>query len=100
VRSERAFCEELDYNLLYRWFLGMDLVEASFDPAVYTKNRQRLMRHRVAQEFFDVVVAQARRRDLMSDERFSVDGTLIEASASLKSFRPRDEERPPASTDA
>jgi transposase len=95
VRSERSFCEQLGYNLLFRWFLGMDLVEPSFDPTVFTKNRQRLLRHRVAQEFFDAVVAQARRRDLMSDEHFSVDGTLIEASASLKSFRPRDEERPP-----
>jgi IS5 family transposase len=62
---------------------------------VFTKNRQRLLRHRVTQEFFDVVVAQARRRNLMSDEHFSVDGTLIEASASLKSFRPRGGERPP-----
>ena len=93
VRSERSFCEQLDYNLLFRWFLGMDLVEPSFDPTVFTKNRQRLLRHRVAQEFFDAVVVQARQRNLMSDEHFSVDGTLIEASASLKSFRPRDEER-------
>jgi hypothetical protein len=88
VRSERSFCEQLGYNLLFRWLLGMDLVEPSFDPTVFTKNRQRLLRHRVAQEFFHVVVAHARRRNLMSDEHFSVDGTLIEASASLKSFRP------------
>lgn len=95
VRSERSFCEQLDYNLLFRWSLEMDLAEPSFDPTVFTKNRQRLQRHRVAQEFFDVVVAQARRRNLMSDEHFGVDGTLIEALASLKSFRPRDKERPP-----
>ena len=96
VRSERSFCEQLGYNLLFRWFLGMDPVEPGFDPTVFTKNRQRLMRHRVAQEFFDVVVvAQARRRNPTSDEHFSVDGTLIGASASLESFRPRDEEPPP-----
>jgi len=99
VRSERAFREQLDYKLLFRWFLGMDLAEPSFDPTVFTKNRQRLLRHRVAQEFFDVVVAQARRRNLMSEEHFSVDGTLIEAAASLKSFRPHDEEPPPGLPD-
>jgi len=90
VRSERAMCEELDYHLLFRWFLGMDLVEPSFDHSTFSKNRERLLRHRVSREFFDAVVLQADRRGLLSDEHFSVDGTLIEAAASLKSFRPKD----------
>jgi transposase len=96
ARSERAFCEELDYNILYRWFLGMDLVEPSFDPTSFTKNRQRLLKHAVAREFFDIVVWQAQARRLLSDEHFTVDGTLIEAAASLKSFRPKDQDDPPA----
>jgi transposase len=91
VRSERAFCEELEYHLLFRWFLDMDIVEPSFDHSTFSKNRERLLRHRVSREFFDEVVRQASRLDLLSDEHFSVDGTLIEAAASLKSFRPKDE---------
>ena len=95
VRSERAFCEELDYNLLFRWFLGLQLMEPSFDPTVFTKNRQRLLEHRVGQQFFDEVVLAADRRGLLSDEHFTVDGTLIEAAASLKSFKPREGDPPP-----
>ncbi len=96
VRSERAFCEELEYNLLFRWFLGMDLMEGSFDPTVFTKNRRRLLAHRIGQLLFDEVVWEAGRQGLLSDEHFSVDGTLIEAAASIKSFRRRDEgEQPP-----
>jgi transposase len=91
VRSERAFCEELDFHLLHRWFLDMSLMEPSFDPTVFTKNRQRLLKHDVARQFFDEVVCQANRLGLLSDEHFTVDGTLIEAAASLKSFRPKDE---------
>jgi transposase len=98
VRSERAFCEELDYNLLFRWFLDMQLMEPSFAPTVFTKNRQRLLEHRVGQQLFDEVVLAADRRGLLSDEHFMVDGTLIEAAASLKSFRRRDGD-PPASGD-
>ena len=94
VRSERAFCEELDFQLLYRWFLDMGLMEPSFDPTVFTKNRQRLLKHDVAQQFFDEVVRQAAGLGLLSDEHFTVDGTLIEAAASLKSFRPKD--KPPS----
>ena len=96
VRSERAFCEELDYNLLFRWFLGMHLMERSFDATVFTKNRQRLLEHRVGQQLFDEVVLAADRRSLLSDEHFTVDGTLIEAAASLKSFKPRAGDPPPA----
>jgi transposase len=96
VRSERAFCEELDYQLLFRWFLDMALMEPSFDPTVFTKNRRRLLKHEVAQRFFDEVVRQAAGLGLLSDEHFTVDGTLIEAAASLKSFRPKD--KPPSDT--
>ena len=95
VRSERAFCEELDYNLLFRWFLGMQLMERSFDATVFTKNRLRLLEHQVGQQLFDEVVLAADRRSLLSDEHFTVDGTLIEAAASLKSFKPRGADPPP-----
>ena len=78
IRNERAFCQELDYNLLYRWFLDMDLMEPSFDATVFTKNRRRLLRHRVGMKLFEEVAYEADRRGLMSDEHFSVDGTLIE----------------------
>ena len=98
VRSERGFCEQLDYNLLFRWFLGMNLMEPSFDPTVFTKNRERLLKHRVGQALFDEVVLEADRRGLLSDEHFTVDGTLIEAAASLKSFKPKDGD-PPKTTD-
>src|SRR5260370_19457126 len=94
VRSERAFCEQLDYHLLFRWFLDMGLLESSFDPTVFTKNRRRLLKHDVAQRFFDEVVRQAAGLGLLSDDHFTVDGTLIEAAASLKSFRPKD--KPPS----
>jgi transposase len=90
VRSERMFCEQLGYNLLFRWFLDMDMVEPAFDPTVFTKNRQRLLDHDVAGEFFRAVVERARASKLMSSEHFTVDGTLIEACASLKSFKKKD----------
>jgi transposase len=93
IRSETAFCEELDYQLLYRWFLDMGMLEPSFDPTVFTKNRRRLLKHDVAQRFFDEVVRQAAGLGLLSDQHFTVDGTLIEAAASLKSFRAKD--KPP-----
>ena len=99
VRSERAFCEQLDYNLLFRWFLGMNLIEPSFDATTFTKNRERLLKHGVGQALFDEVVLEADRQGLLSDEHFTVDGTLIEAAASLKSFKPRDGD-PPRTTDA
>ena len=90
IRSERGFCEQLDYNLLFRWFLGMNLMEPSFDPTSFTKNRERRLKHRVGQALFDEVVLEADRKGLLSDEHFTVDGTLIEAAASLKSFKPKD----------
>ncbi len=91
VRSERLFCEQLDYNLLFRWFLDMDMTETSFDASTFTRNRERLLEHDVAGKFFRVVLEKAREQKLMSDEHFTVDGTLIEAWASLKSFRPKGE---------
>jgi len=94
VRSERLFCEQLEYNLLYRWFLELDMVSPAFDHSVFSVNRERLLQHDVAGEFFRRVVAAARGRRLMSDEHFTVDGTLIESWASLKSFRPKDEDAP------
>lgn len=92
VRSERMFCEQLGYNLLFEWFLDMDMDEPAFDPTSFTKNRKRLLEHDVAGHFFRTVVEQARKAGLMSAEHFSVDGTLIEAWASMKSFRPKDDD--------
>jgi transposase len=97
VRSERLLMEQLDYNLLFRWFVGLNMDDAVWDPTVFTKNRERLLAGNVAQAFFERVVAQARQRGLLSDEHFTVDGTLIEAWASLKSFKLK--EAPPASPD-
>src|SRR5271167_52334 len=90
VRSERMFCEQLGYNFLFRWFLDLEADEASFDHSTFSRNRARLLEHAVADEFFRAVVAQARALQLLSDEHFTVDGTLIEAWASLKSFRRKD----------
>lgn len=92
VRSERLFCERLRYDLLFRWFVDMGLYEEPFDATTFSKNRQRLIEHDVAKKFFAGVVARARAEGLVSSDHFSVDGTLIEAWASLKSFRPKDEE--------
>jgi transposase len=98
VRSERAFCEQLDYNLLFRWFLQMDLFEPSFDATSFTKNRERFLQFDLGQQLFDEVLGRAHERNLLSDDHFTVDGTLIEACASLKSFRRKDGE-PPKTTD-
>jgi IS5 family transposase len=89
IRSERLFCEQLDYNLLLRWFLDMELDEPSFDHSSFTTNRDRLLEHELAREFFREVVAQAQAFGLLSNDHFTVDGTLIEAWASLKSFKRR-----------
>lgn len=91
VRSDRQFCEQLDYNLLFRWFLDMSADEATFDASSFSRNRDRLLDHDVATKFFAGVIAQARAAHLMSSDHFTVDGTLIEAMASLKSFRRKDE---------
>src|SRR5438105_6864026 len=86
VRSERLFCEQLDYNLMFRWFLDMNMVEDSFDHSTFSLNRERLLKHDVAGQFFAAVIEQARSAGLMSDDHFTVDRTLIDACASMKSF--------------
>jgi transposase len=87
IRSERMLCEQLDYNLLFRWFLNLELDEPSFDHSSFTANRKRLLGRAIAGEFFRQIVAQAQTLGLLSNEHFTVDGTLIEAWASLKSFK-------------
>ncbi|WP_404380374.1 IS5 family transposase [Caenispirillum salinarum] len=89
IRSERQLMEQMDYNLLFRWFVGLSMDAAIWDVTVFTKNRDRLLRGDVAAKFLAAVVGQARGRDLLSDDHFSVDGTMIEAWASMKSFRPK-----------
>jgi transposase len=93
IRSERAFCEQLNYNLLFKWFLDMRIDQPAFDATTFTKNRRRLLEAEVADEFFAAVVDQAKLRRFVSSDHFSVDGTLLEAWASHKSFKP--EEGPP-----
>src|SRR5262249_52749030 len=96
VRSERLLMEEIDYSVLFRWFVGMNVDEPVWDVTVFTKNRDRLLDGDVAREFLCEVVKQAREKNLTSDEHFTVDGTLIEAWASLKSFQCKDQRnRPP-----
>jgi transposase len=93
VRSERQLMDELEYNLLYRWFVGLGMDDPVWVPTTFTKNRDRLLEGDAARVFFDAVLGQAREEDLLSSEHFSVDGTLIEAWASHKSFRPKKKER-------
>jgi transposase len=95
VRSERMLMEQLDYNLLFRWFVGLNMDDAIWDATVFSKNRQRLLDGDIAGAFFAAVLQQARQRDLLSDEHFTVDGTLLEAWAGQKSFRSRDDNQPP-----
>lgn len=87
LRSERLLMEELQYNLLFRWFVGLDLDAPVWDVTVFTKNRDRLLEGEVAMAFFEQVLAQAKAQRLLSDEHFTVDGTLIEAWAGQKSFK-------------
>jgi len=91
VRSERLLLEQLDYNLLFRWFVGLNTDDPVWDATVFSKNRERLLKGAVAQAFFEQVLKLARQKDLLSDEHFTVDGTLIEAWASKKSYQPKDE---------
>lgn len=95
VRSERQFCERLEYDLLFKWFLDLNLEDPAFDPSSFSKNRARLLEHDVAGRFMQAVIEEAQRRRLLSEEHFTVDGTLLEAWASLKSFRPKDDQDPP-----
>jgi transposase len=90
VRSERQLMEQLNDNLLFRWFVGLSMDARIWDVTVFTKNRERLLDGEIAQKFLAALLAQPRVKALLSDDHFSVDGTLIEAWASLKSFRPKD----------
>lgn len=92
VRSERLFCEMLQYNILFRWFLDMSLEDRPIERSTFSLNRDRLLEHDVAREFFARVVQFAKSKRLLSDEHFTVDGTLIESWASLKSFKPKDKD--------
>jgi len=94
IRSERAFCERLNYDLLFKWFLDLPIDAPAFDATTFSKNRERLLTHEIADRFFAAVVAQAKLRRYVSSDHFSVDGTLLEAWASHKSFKPKD--GPPA----
>jgi transposase len=94
IRSERQLMEQLDYNLLFRWFVGLGMDDAVWSPTTFTKNRDRLLEGDIAAAFFEAVLIHADTERLLSDEHFTVDGTLLEAWASQKSFRPRDVEPP------
>ena len=99
IRSERLLMEEIDYSMLFRWFVGMNLDEPVWDVTVFTKNRNRLLEGDVAREFLCEVIAQAQAKGLTGDEHFTVDGTLIEAWASLKSFQRKDQKNGPPPDD-
>lgn len=95
VRSERQFCERLQYDLLFKWFLDLNIGDRAFDPSSFSKNRERLLANDIGPAFLGEVVRAAQGMRLLSDEHFSVDGTLLQAWASLKSYRPKDEQEPP-----
>lgn len=97
VRSERQLMQELDFNLLYRWFVGLSMDDEVWNHSTFSKNRDRLLVNDVADRFFEAIKGQAAAKKLLSKDHFTVDGTLIEASASLKSFRPKD--APPSDDD-
>jgi transposase len=99
VRSERLLMEEIDYSVLYRWFIGLGMDDPMWSPTTFSKNRDRLLQSDVAAAFFDAVVDQARDAGLLSDEHFTVDGTLLEAWAGLKSFRRTADGPPPPPDD-
>jgi transposase len=95
VPSARRFCEQLEYNLLFKWFLDLNIDDPAFDASTFSKNQERLLRHDVARQFLAAVTAEAERRQLLSSDHFTVDGTLLQAWASLKSVHPRDEDGAP-----
>src|SRR5213592_2607835 len=96
IRSERQLMEQLDYNLLFRWFVGLGMDDRVWSPTTFSKNRDRLLDGDIAAAFFDAVLLHADSERLLSDEHFTVDGTLLEAWASHKSFRPCDKQDPPS----
>jgi transposase len=93
VRSERMLMEELQYNMLFRWFVGLNMDDEVWNATTFSKNRDRLLRGEIAEEFFTAVLDVAREKELLSDEHFTVDGTMVEGWASLKSFQPKDESK-------
>jgi transposase len=95
IRSERQFCERLEYDLLFKWFLDLNIEDPAFDASTFSKNKERLLEHDVARRFFQAVREEARRRRLLSADHFTVDGTLLEAWASMKSVRPKEGGGPP-----
>lgn len=99
IRSERMLMEQLDYNLLFRWFVGLNMDDAIWVPTVFSKNRDRLLEGDIAEGFFAQLLTQAKEDGLLSDEHFSVDGTLVEAWAGHKSFRKKDDPQPPDDSD-
>jgi transposase len=99
IRSERLLMEQLEYNLLFRWFVGLNVDEPVWVPTVFSKNGDRLLEGEIAAKFFAQVFDQARANDPLSDEHFSVDGTLIEAWASQRSFRRKDDNQTPPPDD-
>jgi transposase len=92
VRSERLLMEQMGYNMLFRWFVGLSMDDEVWDVTVFTKNRERLLEGEIAEAFFEQVLAQAREKELLSDEHFTVDGTLIQAWAGQKSFQAKKKE--------
>ena len=92
IRSERQLVEQIHYNMLYRWFVGLEIDDPVWHHSTFSKNRDRLLDNAVLPELFDAVLAIARKHELLSEDHFSVDGTLIDAWASHKSFRPRGDE--------
>lgn len=94
IRSERLLMEELDFNLLYRWFVGLSMDDQVWTHSTFSKNRDRLLLHDAADRFFEAIREQAAAKKLLSQDHFTIDGTLIEASASLKNFRPKEEVPP------
>ncbi len=96
VRSERMLMEQLDYNLLFRWFVGLGVDDEVWHPTTFTQNRERLLEQEISRRFFEQILKQAKKKQLLSSEHFTVDGTFIEAWASQKSFKRKDEKDPPA----
>ena len=97
IRSERQLVEQINYNLLYRWFVGLTIEDAVWNHSTFSINRDRLLEHDVVGELFEQVLSLASRQELLSEEHFSADGTLIQAWASQKSYRPKDEDDEPPS---
>ena len=95
LRSERQFCERLQYDLLFKWFLGLNITDRVFDHSTFSKNRKRVLDHGLAEALLGEVAREAGRRRLISEDHFTVDGTLLQAWASHKSVRPRDDQEPP-----